>query len=267
MKVFFVMTFISVFLSTHVLAQDNLRDIEVRISLLGQKNQKILIGEEEPVKLEMSSDFPIHFFQNLVNDKFIFENGIYISSVKELAVTKPGFAMVYEAKAAFMNPVVPKSRYDLALEQMGVRLRFINLNIEVFNDPEIAKVKTPQVLDQEITIPENYAIEIIIALTLLISGLGFGYIYRSKSIARKNKLAKRKEWLNILEKASTRKDFELILYNKDHWQKHIGFSKKSLSLFENTVYEHQFKKEWTPEILSDVKLKHGKLLSNIKEDI
>lgn len=267
MKIFFIFSLLSILFSFSLYSQENLRDIEVRISLLNSKTQQILIGEEEPVKLEMSGDFPIHFFQNLVNDKFIYNNSIYLSSVKELAVTKPGFAMVYEAKAAFMNPVVPKSRFDLALEQMGVRLRFINLNIEVFNDPEIAKVKLPQVLNQEIEIPQDYSLEIIIAFVFIFAGLGGGYIYKNKAKIKAARLAKRKEWLDVLKKAKTRKDFELILYNKHHWQQHIDFPKKSLTLFENVVNEHQFKKEWTAEILSEVQLKHRKLISTAREEV
>ena len=173
---FFIIFFLS-FLSLSGHSQDGpkasekvLREIEIRVSSQ-EKVEKILLGSEEPVKLELSSEIPVHFFQMLVNDKFIFDDGVYLSQVKELAVTKPGFSRLFEARAAFAKTIVPNTQFQLDLAQMGVELKFINLNLEVFNDPDVASAKTPKVVNQELSPAASYLVEILVVILLLLAGI------------------------------------------------------------------------------------------------
>lgn len=245
--------------------QSSLRVIEVRLSLQDQAS-KILLGSEEPIKLELSGEIPIHFFQVLVNDKFIFDDGVYLSQVKALAVTKPGFSQVFEAKAAFAKTIVPNTKFNLDLVQMGVQLQFINLNIEVFNDPEVAGAKTPQVVDQNLSTVPSYLIEFIVVILLLIAGV-IGWLIFTKKQHTKNAIKrKRQEWLELIEKAKSRRDYELVYANSNYWKDYISFDKKKYGLFSELVLRNQYREKWSPELLSDVQMAYMKMIQSLDQN-
>lgn len=242
--------------------QEETREIEVQIFAKNQSAQKkILIGEEIQVEMLLSDRIPFHLFKNVFEGKFLFEGSSYIGEIKSFSGGGDEPSSRFLAKLSFIGPIVPKMRMLYPLKELGLTLKFINMDIEVFDDPEVSKGQKPGVLSQGFQKKRSYwwlyGVFIFFAIGLSLA------LYRYFKIKEGKK--KRKEaislWLEKFKKFKSRGEIEKLYSYRSQWKYLLNPEKKALWLFKEAMVKHQYKKDWSLEDWDEV---NGALAGLIK---
>lgn len=125
------------------------------------------------------------------------------------------------------------------------------------NSPQFKYIPLPSkqedfyVLDQKI-LSSNSVWLILLAVT----GVGAGvYLYLKKYRVKKDdKLAIKKAYQNLFSNAGERKDFETLYASRREWIPLLSAETNAHREFYKLMEQHQYKKEWAPEILMEIKL-------------
>lgn len=253
MIIFLLFTLLSASLISQE-ADPKLRSVEIRLIQKDiVESQKLTIGDEITVQLEISEALPIFFFKNLVEGKFLFENSIFLSHVKEVVSIKEGYANSYEGRASFIGPVIPKAHYEIPVNVLGMNLHFININLEIFNDDEIKNAAVPALLEQNFahSVDKRWIFVFVFIIMLIL-----GFILRKHFLKKKKREEQEKlerYWLSTIANAKNRNEIEELYKNETIWSEVLGVDRSLVYRFHDVVNLHQYKKEWDDEIWLEVK--------------
>lgn len=259
----FIIFLLVIFSFCLVAEEVRLKNIEIRV-YQSSDQKKLTIGDEIEVKLELSDKLPFLFLQNIFNNKFIFKETLYLWDIKTSLSDNKGYTQNIEGRASFIKPLVPQVNFDIPLKELGLNLKLINKNIEVFDDPHISKEKKPKVLDQNLLLKNSYWWLYILGIIggFVLGGFFFRFYKKNK---RKETLLRRKKLiLRQIKKSQKRQDYEKMYSTRKEWKTLLKYDDKKYNHFIHVMEEHQYKKDWDQDIYNEVAGSVEKLVRSIR---
>jgi hypothetical protein len=189
-------------------------------------------------------------FRKLQN--VLFFNNLLLLQLHSVEVS-PNNADLVEIKGTFVvKPTKALSTFDINYKGQLITVPAIDIQIKALDQ----KGKTYFILDQSLNYSHSQ-IFIIFALVLFL--LVFVYfkkdylINKIKSLKLDPVAKMQKKYQNIFSIATNRRDYEEIYATRREWMALIKEPSPAYRDFFKTMNQHQYKKEWSPNDLNEVK--------------
>jgi hypothetical protein len=223
----------------------SMKVFSLEITFLG--NQAV-VGE--PIKAEVNIQEKIYIPSK---EKFVETNDelsesffgeyLYIDKVKDgVAVVVP----LKEMNAAQKYKIIDKkNNYQLLV------------NAQVVNK-SVQKSKALIVLGQKYSENLEYVLKVLITLTIVVIAIFFFFRYRMKkrkeNIIAKGFKEKHDEFIQLIESASSREDYEIVVFKAEKY-KEVVHQQDSYFELKKELIRIQYKKEWEKEELALIERK------------
>tara|TARA_B100000029_G_scaffold232910_1_gene230273 strand:- start:4167 stop:4889 length:723 start_codon:yes stop_codon:yes gene_type:complete len=235
------------------------KDLGVEGIVVPSNGEKTILKEGDTVNLTLSlwpKDYS--FFKKLKgleSKKFL--NYFFIVKVYGAEVSKNNddvFNIYF--KAVVLKPFIKDPFYIWAIESKNIPI-------------EIRKISTLKIKNKyDFYIYENLELRPDNNIFLIISFLFvimLVYLYLKNRKKKPLVSEENRVWLNKIENASTRNDFELLYKNRKEWCDQFKISKFELDEFFKIINKYQYRSYWTEEIRLEVLNCFSKFVEKVKK--